>query len=104
MSNDLIAEDLDTDPGLVGRWRRRFAARNVEYPLTHDIPRLLTLLKDQSIDFPPVLMGAAALTTFAVRFRYDELPVVDADEPPFDRGAAISLAAPAIEWAEHFAG
>jgi len=37
-ANDLIAEQLDTDPGLVGRWRRRFAAGGLA-AIEKDAPR-----------------------------------------------------------------
>lgn len=77
-----------------------FAARNIEYPLTHDLTRLLTLLADQAIVFPSELTSAAELTAFAVRLRYDELPIAETDEPAFDRAMAIALAAFAIQWAD----
>jgi transposase len=37
-SNDLIARELATDPGLVGRWRRRFAAEGLA-GIAKDAPR-----------------------------------------------------------------
>lgn len=37
-ANDLIAEQFDTDPGLVGRWRRRFAAGGLA-AIEKDAPR-----------------------------------------------------------------
>jgi HEPN domain-containing protein len=79
------------------------AFRNVEYPLTHDIARLLKLLRDQPIVFPERLTDAAALTVFAGRLRYDELPDGGDGGPPFDRTGAIALATLAIDWAERFA-
>jgi HEPN domain-containing protein len=79
------------------------AARNIEYPLTHDITRLLDVLRDQSIAFPTALKDAAALTEFAVRFRYDELPIAGTEEPVFDRAAAVALAALTIERANRIA-
>lgn len=107
----LVAEDPSVSDEIIGFHCQQaveksiksvLAARNVEYPLTHDILRLLTLLKAQSIVFPTALMDAAALAAFAVRFRYDELPIAETEEPAFDRAAAIALSALAVEWANRF--
>src|SRR5208282_5417226 len=37
-SNDVIAAELDSDPGLVGRWRRRFASGGLA-AIEKDAPR-----------------------------------------------------------------
>ena len=42
---------------------------------------------------------SVALTPFAAEMRYDYLPPEQGDEPPFDRSAAVRLAALAIQWA-----
>jgi HEPN domain-containing protein len=64
--------------------------RSVEYQRTHQLQRLVTLLQNAGISYPPELLEAVALTPFAVEFRYDLLPIRDDAAPPFDR-----------QWAKH---
>ncbi len=49
-------------------------ARDVGYPLTHNIGFLLELLQEAEVAVPPAFSEAAGLTPFAVEFRYDALP------------------------------
>ncbi len=76
--------------------------QGVEYPWTHDLTRLLLLLEQGAIFHPPRLREADLYTSFAVRFRYEDLPEADASAPPFDRADAFGIATLAVEWAAAF--
>ena len=54
------------------RRRRRLqrASRQVVYPLTHDVRKLLQLCAEVDKDLASAVAPAAGLTQFAVRFRY----------------------------------
>lgn len=63
------------------------ASRGVEYPLTHDLSRLLSLLEDQGIDVTRYWC-LVELNVFAVQARYDAF-VMEGDEP-LDRHDLLS--------------
>ena len=44
----------------------------VEFPKTHDIDRLIKLLKINSVDIPEEILEAGILTQYAVRTRYPD--------------------------------
>jgi HEPN domain-containing protein len=48
------------------------ARRQVEYPFTHDLERLIELVEESTGDSPPDAEAIAALTPWAVAFRYGE--------------------------------
>ena len=75
------------------------AHRSVEYQWTHQLERLVTLLRNAGISFPPELSEAVALTPFAVEFRYDMLPMHDDAALPFDRQWAKRCVERIAEWA-----
>ena len=75
------------------------AHRSVEYQRTHQLERLVTLLRNAGILYPPELSEAVALTPYAVEFRYDMLPIHDDAAPPFDRQWAKRCVERIVEWA-----
>lgn len=62
------------------------ARRRVGYPFTHDLERLLELVEDTVGESPPDEESVAALTPWAVEFRYGEAP-----EDELDRSATLEL-------------
>ena len=62
------------------------ARRRVAYPFTHDLDRLLELLEEALGESPPEEESVAALTPWAVEFRYGEVP-----EDELDRSATLAL-------------
>jgi HEPN domain-containing protein len=75
------------------------AHRSVEYQRTHQLERLVTLLRNTGISYPPELSEAVALTPFAVEFRYDMLPIPDDAASPFDRPWAKRCVERIGDWA-----
>jgi len=61
--------------------------RSVDYPLTHDLSRLLDLLEGAKVDVAPY-WSLVEFTVFAVQARY-EAGLLEADAP-IDRLAAIA--------------
>ena len=62
------------------------ARRRVGYPFTHDLERLLELVAEAVGHGPPAEESVAALTPWAVEFRYCEAP-----EDELDRSATLDL-------------
>jgi len=62
------------------------AAQGEQYPITHSIARLLSLLEDMDCEIQD-LWGLTKYAPFAVQLRYG---MVHGDEPPLDRAAALS--------------
>ncbi len=75
------------------------AHRSVEYQWTHQLERLVTLIRNAGISYPPELSEAVALTPFAVALRYDMLPIRDDAARPFDRRWAKRCVDRIAEWA-----
>jgi HEPN domain-containing protein len=73
--------------------------RSVEYQRTHQLERLVTLLRNAGISYPPELSEAVALTPFAVEFRYDLLPIHDDAASAFDRRWAKRCVERIADWA-----
>ena len=72
-------------------------ARQVDFPYTHDIAQLLTLLENAGQPLPEPIRGAERLTRFAVFARY---PGVG---PPVRREEyeeALTIAEAVVHWAE----
>lgn len=70
------------------------ASKGVEYERTHDLEYLLELLQGAGLKAPAAADELAALTQWAVRFRYE------AEVPSLDRPHALSLARRARDWAQ----
>ncbi len=70
--------------------------RGVQFPHTHDLARLLTLLKRSGLRLPKYLREIAALTRFAVAARY---PALDAPVIRRDYRKAVRRAELALRWA-----
>jgi HEPN domain-containing protein len=68
--------------------------RRVDYPLTHDVERLVELVEEATGARPPDADAIAALTPWAVEFRYGEL----ADEV-LDRDATLDRLQRLRAWA-----
>lgn len=66
----------------------------IRYPRTHDLTELLDLVRKQGFEVPPQLEDVEALSSFAVGFRYEDLPA------PFDREWARSCVRATRVWAE----
>jgi len=73
----------------------------IQFPLVHDIETLATLWRTAGHPLPVELTEAAALTPYAVAYRYpgqpDEVTASDAVE-------ALDLATQAVTWAERVLG
>ena len=65
-----------------------------EYPLTHNLARLLALLEEQGAQVGN-FWDLTEYTAFAVEFRYGSL---DVSEEPLDRPVVISQVGRLIEW------
>jgi HEPN domain-containing protein len=70
-------------------------ARDVSFERSHDIDYLCGLLEDAGLDLTPKLKAAAALTPWAVEFRYADL----FDAAPLDRSEALATVVAVREWA-----
>lgn len=70
-------------------------ASGIEYEYLHDLPYLTGLLESRSVELPPEIREAEALTRWAVEFRYGEEP-----DQPLDRPEAIRLVDGVRAWAE----
>jgi len=71
--------------------------RGVRYPLTHDLRRLLDLLRESSIPFPSEIEDVKGLTPFAAVFRYDDSPV---EANVLDRSWALGRVRQVRSWSE----
>jgi HEPN domain-containing protein len=72
------------------------AERNVDYPLTHDLERLLKLVEDAGYDVPPPQNAMVSLTPFAVTARYEE----DEESQQLDPEQIGALIGELREWVE----
>ena len=72
-------------------------ARQINFPYTHDLSRLLTVLEAHGVSIPDAIRQAEELTHYAVDARYPgfEEPV---SEPEYQE--AISIAEAVVRWAE----
>lgn len=69
----------------------------IPFPYTHDIARLVTLLKEAHMMWPDELDEAATLTPYAVEARYPGLGTEASEE---DHRRAVDIAARVLDWAE----
>jgi HEPN domain-containing protein len=75
-------------------------ARDVPFERKHDIDYLCGLIEDAGFDATPDLSAAAALTPWAVEFRYAD----PFDAPPLDRAKALETVVAVREWATKMIG
>ena len=62
------------------------AFRDIQYPLIHDLDKLINLLEQSGEEIEPWIRSLAFLTPFAVQFRYEPVPP---DEFNLDRESLI---------------
>lgn len=75
-------------------------ARDVPFERKHDIDYLCSLIEDTGLALTPELSAAAALTPWAVEFRYAD----PFDSPPLDRAKALETVVAVREWATKVIG
>jgi HEPN domain-containing protein len=70
---------------------------DIDFPYTHDITRLLSLVEQRGQDVPDRVKAAAALSDYAVESRYPGLaePITENEY-----SEALSVAERLVEWAE----
>jgi HEPN domain-containing protein len=69
----------------------------IRFPYTHDLAQLLTLVKQSGLEMPEVVIGAAALSDYAVESRYPGLAEPVTQE---EYEEAITLAGEVVRWAQ----
>jgi HEPN domain-containing protein len=67
---------------------------NIDYPKTHVLELLIELLEANGVRMPEEMTGIGSLTSFAVAFRYDDLPF----ENSFDRAEGLRSVIVVREW------
>ena len=72
-------------------------SRGIDFPYTHDISHLATLLDQSRVEYTSELEDAIELTQYAVLARYptDDTPVTEAE-----LDVAVKIAERVFEWAE----
>jgi HEPN domain-containing protein len=99
-----LASDPEIDDEAIGfhakqaieKWLKAILVfHGVKEVRIHDLGRLLELLGDANVEFPPGADRADELTIYAVPVRYDEL----LDAEPLDRKAAVLMVGEVGEWA-----
>ena len=71
--------------------------RDIEFPYTHDLARLLTLLEESGENIPHAIRDVEALTHYAVSTRY---PTFDGTVSEQDYSEAIETAEAVLCWVE----
>ena len=69
----------------------------VPFPYTHDLARLITLVRGAKVGWPAELDAAAKLSEYAVSTRY---PGEGSTVSPAERREAVKLAQTVLSWAE----
>jgi HEPN domain-containing protein len=72
--------------------------RGIVFPYTHDLARLITLVRDARLPWPEELDAAAALTEYAVGSRYPG-PSGEISETEYQQ--AITVAQRVLDWSEN---
>lgn len=75
--------------------------RNIDFPKTHSLVRLIDLLEADGLPLPDEIKAADILTQYAVQARY---PGWDEDVTPDEYQEALKLAARVLFWAEKTIG
>jgi HEPN domain-containing protein len=68
---------------------------NIDYPKTHVLELLVELLEANGVRMPEEMTAIESLTSFAVVFRYDDLPFSNY----FDRAEGLRMVVLVREWA-----
>ena len=76
-------------------------ARGVDFPLVHDLARLLTLLGQSGETIPQAIADATDLTRFAVATRY---PGVAEPVTVEEHQRAVAIAEAVVTWADESVG
>ena len=71
--------------------------RQIDFPHTHDIARLLRMLESDGLDIPEPLERAAELTPYAAVMRY---PGIEQPVSPEAHAEAVAAAEAVVRWAE----
>ena len=79
------------------RRSRPSSSRGVDFPLVHDLARLLTLLGQSGETIPQAIADATDLTRFAVATRY---PSVAEPVTTEEHQRAVAIAAAVVRWAD----
>jgi len=74
------------------------AARNIEYPHTHNLRVLLTILADHQIELPSGADELPRLTPFSALLRYEA--ALATDPGALDRAWALARVHSVLAWAE----
>lgn len=72
---------------------------NVEFPYTHNIARLITIVQESGIAWPDKLNDAVELTEYAVQTRYPGVRIEVTEE---DYQKALWIAKAVLNWATSF--
>ncbi len=73
-----------------------FLKRQIQFPYTHNLARLLQVLSDAGVHFPPEVGRAEDLTRFAFEARY---PSVAKEVTETECTEAIEIASAVVQWA-----
>lgn len=96
---EMVWEDLcfETQQAAEKAVKAVLVSRQVDFPRTHQIGELLTLLKEAGHDVPGAAWRAQALSNYAVATRYpsSEEPVTDEEWRE-----AVAMAEDVVRWAE----
>jgi HEPN domain-containing protein len=92
-------EDLcfDAQPAAEKAIKAVLIARGVDFPLVHDLARLLTLLGQSGETIPQAIADATDLTRFAVATRY---PSVAEPVTTEEHQRAVAIATAVVRWAD----
>lgn len=71
--------------------------RNIDFPLTHDLARLLNTLELGGVAIPPAIADAFILTRFAATMRY---PGIVGPVTAEEHREAVAIAEAVVAWAE----
>ena len=98
-ASDVYLEDLcfDAQQAAEKAVKAVMIERRVEFPYTHDLARLLSLLEDAGEDIPNAVRQAADLTDYATVARYPGTYESVSEEEYAD---AIRMAEAVVRWAE----
>lgn len=72
---------------------------NFEFPKTHDIDKLIKLLKINGINVPDKILDAGMLTQYAVRTRYFDYDVRNITQEEYEE--ALEITENVYNWAEN---
>jgi len=98
-SDDVYLEDLcyQAQQSAEKAIKAIFVERNIEFPYTHDIYQLLSLVDDMGLDVPESIREAERLSPFATIIRYPGVaPPIEHDEYL----ELLEITERVIQWAE----